>query len=378
MEAKYKKIKQSIKSKILEGLIQKHEKISSESELMRQFDVSRHTVRLALGELVNEGWLYREQGAGTFCADRSAQEKDRSFVQQNKNIAIVTTYISEYIFPSIIRGAEGYLSEQGYHVSIFNTNNRYEQEKKILSQLLSGNYDGIIIEPTHSASANPNLKYYLNLERARIPYVMINALYEELEPVYFMVDDEKGGYIQTKHLLELGHKEVACMYKTDDSQGQKRLKGYIKAHRDLNVSLNPKNIVTYSTENQHTEPLAELKKLLAMKENKPTAIVCYNDQLVLYLMDEVRKLGIRIPEQLSLIGFDDSMLAEISEVKLTSVKHPKSQLGLDAAKAIIQMIKKNEAIHTYDQLAQLYEPDLIVRQSTAEPNMEHRDKLEKN
>ncbi|MGP4039345.1 substrate-binding domain-containing protein [Gracilibacillus sp. D59] len=366
MEAKYKKIKQSIKSKILEGLIQKHEKISSESELMRQFDVSRHTVRLALGELVNEGWLYRSQGAGTFCADRSDKVRDHSIVQQNKNIAIVTTYISEYIFPSIIRGAEAYLSEQGYHVSIFNTNNRYEQEKKIISQLLSGNYDGIIIEPTHSASANPNLSYYLNLERAKIPFVMINAFYEELEPVYFMVDDVKGGYIQTKHLLELGHEEIACMYKTDDAQGKKRLKGYIKAHRELNIPLNPKNIVTYTTENELTKPLAELKNLLAMKENKPTAIVCYNDQLVLYLMDEVRKLGIKIPEQLSLIGYDDSMLVEISEVKLTSVKHPKSQLGLDAAKAIIQMSKNNEGVHSNEKLSHLYEPELIVRQSTAE------------
>src|SRR5699024_2386298 len=130
----------------------------------------------------SEGWLYREQGAGTFCADRSKQEKTHSFIQPNKNIAIVTTFISEYIFPSIIRGAEGYLSEQGYHVSIFNTHNTYEQEKRILSQLLMGNYDGIIIEPTHSASSNPNLRYYLNLEKQNIPYIMINAAYDELEP----------------------------------------------------------------------------------------------------------------------------------------------------------------------------------------------------
>lgn len=366
MEAKYKQIKQSIKSKILEGLIQPHDKISSESELMQQFDVSRHTVRVAIGELVNDGWLYREQGAGTFCADRSKKEKNSSSVLPNKNIAIVTTYISDYIFPSIIRGAEAYLSEQGYHVSIFNTNNRYEQEKKILSQLLTGNYDGVIIEPTHSASATPNLKYYLNLERARIPYVMINAIYEELEPVYFMVDDVKGGYLQTQHLLSLGHQKIACMYKTDDAQGQKRLKGYIKAHREWHMPLNTRNIVTYRSEDQLSKPKEELKRLLAMREERPTAIVCYNDQLVLQLMDEVRQADIKIPEELSLIGYDDSMLVEISEVKLTSVKHPKSQLGLDAAKAIVQMAKKNEANHSFDHLSQLYEPELIVRQSTTQ------------
>ncbi|GAE92148.1 transcriptional repressor [Gracilibacillus boraciitolerans JCM 21714] len=205
MEAKYKKIKQSIKSKILEGLIVPYQKISSETELMEQFSVSRHTVRLALGgELVNEGWLYREQGAGTFCSDRSSLEQNQQYELPTKSIAIVTTYISEYIFPSIIRGAESYLSEQGYHVSIFNTNNKYKQEKRILTNIIAGKYDGVIIEPTNSASSNPNLIYYLDLEKKHIPYVMINASYEELEPVSFMMDDVKGGYLQTKYLLERG------------------------------------------------------------------------------------------------------------------------------------------------------------------------------
>ncbi|WP_163538521.1 GntR family transcriptional regulator [Gracilibacillus sp. YIM 98692] len=366
MEAKYKKIKQSIKSRILEGLISPNEKISSESELMREFNVSRHTVRLALGELVNEGWLYREQGAGTFCADRSNIDKKKSADKPHKNIAIVTTYISEYIFPSIIRGAESYLSQQGYHVSIFNTHNRYEEEKDILSKILLGNYDGVIIEPTNSASSNPNLKYYLNLEKENIPYVMINARYEELEPISFMMNDVQGGFIQTKHLIDQGHKEIACMYKTDDAQGQKRLKGYIKAHRELNLPLNPKNIVTYDTENQHQKPVNALRKLLSQKSDKLTGLVCYNDQLVLRLMDFLRSEGIQIPKDISLVGYDDSMLAEVSEVKLTSVAHPKSQLGLDAAKTIIQMIKRNNTINGKENWSKLYEPELKIRQSTSD------------
>ncbi|WP_058308903.1 GntR family transcriptional regulator [Gracilibacillus massiliensis] len=364
MEAKYKKIKQSIKSKILEGLIIPHEKISSESELMEQFSVSRHTVRLALGELVNENWLYREQGAGTFCQDRSKIENNQQFEQPTKNIAIVTSYISEYIFPTIIRGAEAYLSEQGYHVSIFNTNNKYEQEKKILSNILSGNYDGVIIEPTNSASSNPNLNYYLKLEKEQIPYVMINATYEELEPPSFMLDDVEGGYLQTKHLLDLGHTSIACMHKTDDAQGQKRLKGYIKAHRDYKVSINPKNMITYCTENEHTKPFESLKQLIEIKSDRPTAMVCYNDQLVLKLMDVLREGKIKIPEDISFVGYDDSMLAEISEVKLTSIIHPKSQLGLDAAKAMIDMIDKKGVPFDNVSLSKLYKPEINRRQST--------------
>ncbi|SHM69978.1 GntR family transcriptional regulator [Gracilibacillus kekensis] len=368
MEAKYKKIKQSIKSKILEGLIIPHEKISSESELMEQFSVSRHTVRLALGELVNENWLYREQGAGTFCQDRSKIENNQQFEHPTKNIAIVTSYISEYIFPTIIRGAEAYLSDQGYHVSIFNTNNQYIQEKKILSNILSGNYDGVIIEPTNSASSNPNLNYYLKLEKEQIPYVMINATYEELEPTSFMIDDVEGGYMQTEHLLKLGHTSIACMYKTDDAQGQKRLKGYIKAHRDYKTSINPKNMITYCTENEHIKPFEAIKQLIETKNEKPTAMVCYNDQLVLKLMDVLREGKIKIPRDLSFVGYDDSMLAEISEVKLTSIIHPKSQMGLDAAKAMIAMIEKRGLSFDNVALSKLYKPEIKQRQSTTAIN----------
>jgi GntR family transcriptional regulator of arabinose operon len=115
MATKLDKVKQEIKSRILDGTFQPNQKISSESELMKQFAVSRHTVRAAIGELVNKGWLYREQGAGTFCADRSMDSRLMSGSNQ-KNIAIITTFISEYIFPSIIRGAESYLSKHGYNV----------------------------------------------------------------------------------------------------------------------------------------------------------------------------------------------------------------------------------------------------------------------
>ncbi|MFC4402679.1 GntR family transcriptional regulator [Gracilibacillus xinjiangensis] len=365
--AKYKMIKQSIKSNILEGLITPHQKIQSESQLMSKYKVSRHTVRLAIGELVNEGWLYREQGAGTFCADRGvAQLTGDNFM--DKNIAIVTTFISEYIFPSIIRGAESYLSEWGYNVSIFNTNNQYSQEKKILSQILSSNYAGVIIEPTHSATANPNLGYYLSLEKEKVPYVMINAAYKELEPISFSLDDVKGGFLQTKHLIELGHRDIVCIYKTDDSQGRDRLKGYIKAHREYNILLNPKNIITYQTENEDHKPTHDLKELLKGKINSPTAVVCYNDQLVMKLLDFLRGEGLKIPEDLSFVGYDDSVLAELSEVKLTSVIHPKSELGRDAAKAIIQMIQRNSLIELGENRTKLYEPELRIRHSTAPLN----------
>src|SRR5690625_1702784 len=92
MKTKYSIVRDSIKTKILNGTYQPNQRISSESELMKEFNVSRHTVRQAIGDLVTKGWLYRVQGSGTFCADMSRDLNKRN-VTRTKNIAMITTYI---------------------------------------------------------------------------------------------------------------------------------------------------------------------------------------------------------------------------------------------------------------------------------------------
>ena len=113
------------------------------------------------------------------------------------------------------------MSENGYNVSLFSTNNNHETEKNVLETILSQNFDGVILEPTKSAISNPNINYYLNLESKKIPYIMINSYYDELEPTSIVLDDEKGGYLQTEHLIKLGHKNIVGFFKTDDNQGAK-------------------------------------------------------------------------------------------------------------------------------------------------------------
>ncbi|MFC4321199.1 GntR family transcriptional regulator [Litchfieldia salsa] len=369
METKFSIVKQSIVSKILDGTFQPHQKISSESELMKQFGVSRHTVRAALGELVNKGWLYREQGAGTFCADRTNNQKISNAITQ-KNIAIITTYISDYIFPSIIRGAESYLSENGYNVSLFSTNNDHKNEKRALEKILSQPFDGVIIEPTKSALPNPNINYYLNLERQNTPYIMINAYYDQLEPLSITMDDEKGGYIQTEHLIQLGHREIVGFFKSDDVQGLKRMKGFIKAHRNYGLAINPNSIITYRSNEKHSIPMEELRIQLSKgNQKKPTGIVCYNDELAINLLEILREKNIQVPEDLSIVGFDDSFMVKVTEVKLTTINHPQSKMGELAAKLIVEKINETNghSKKTGEQVQSVvFDPKLIVRSSTKE------------
>lgn len=364
MTTKYNRVKQAVKSRIMDGIYTPNQKISSESELMKEFGVSRHTVRLAIGDLVMSGWLYREQGSGTFCADRSLM-KPQDTLNAQKSIAIVTTYLSDYIFPSIIRGAESKLSEEGYQVSIFSTNNTHEMEQVVLEKILSQQFDGVIVEPTKSGSSNPNISYYLKLEQLDIPYIMINAYYDELEPVSIVMNDEKGGFLQTDHLISLGHKNIVGCFKTDDRQGIKRMKGFLKAHRQNNIPVMPSHIITYNTEDKLVKPVEELEKLLASSDEPITGLVCYNDELAMMLIELLRVKNIKVPEDISIVGHDDSMLAEISEVKLTTIAHPKSEMGELAANSIISLIhSKHHKAEGYNADSTVYDPELIVRSST--------------
>jgi len=363
MKTKYSIVREYIKSKILDGTYEPNQKIGSESELMEWFNVSRHTVRLAIGDLVTQGWLYRKQGAGTYCAER----KETGPGDNNlKNIAIITTYISDYIFPSIIRGAESYLSKNDYQVSIYSTDNNHESEKQILEKILTYHVDGVIIEPTKSAISNPNINYYLNLEKSDIPYIMINAYYDELEPLSITINDEKGGFMQTEHLIEHGHQNIIGFFKTDDLQGTKRMKGFLKAHRAHQVPIKPSNIVTYHTQEKMSKPREELEKALSqLKGERPTAIVCYNDELAMLLLEVLREQNIKVPEDISLIGYDDSVLSRVSEVKLTTIKHPQSEMGETAAKMMLDLLDGKSSSQSENQEMEsiVYEPQLVIRNS---------------
>ncbi|MEH7084589.1 GntR family transcriptional regulator [Neobacillus drentensis] len=365
-KTKYNMVKEKITEWIISGQVRPGEKIYSENELVKMFGVSRHTIRQAVGDLVHEGLLYREQGAGTFCSYKKEQtnEQTPSLIHTSntngKNIGVITTYISDYIFPSIIKGIESHLTAQGYTLTLACTDNDVEKEKQCLQTMLSRNIDGLIVEPTKSSQYNPNIHYYLELEQNKIPYLMINQYYSQLMPPHMIMNDEQGGFIATEHLIKLGHEKIIGLFKNDDLQGVNRMQGFIRAFREHSLPFFPEMVISFTTEDQNNNLLERLENFFRTN-TVPTAIVCYNDQLALNVLDLVRRLGISVPEDISIVGFDDSSLAVATEVKLTSVNHPKMKMGTEAAKWIVSAVENKD-----DRPPSIvYEPKLVIRNSTA-------------
>jgi GntR family transcriptional regulator of arabinose operon len=359
MKPKYQVIIEDIKSKILSGDYNAGEQIPTESALQSMYEVSRQTVRKAILELANEGFLRSEKGSGTYVSNQYRSKTGGS--SHKKTIGVITTYISDYIFPSIIRGIESRLNEDDYSLLLASTNNDVAQEKKALEMMLSYGVDGLIIEPTKSNLYNPNIAYYLSFKEQDIPIIMINAFYEEIELPYLCLDDVQSSYLATKELITKGHTQIGLIAKMDDLQGKYRMKGYIKALEEAKLRFYPEQIFSFNTETKQTLS-TNLKDFLNKNRDTLTAIVCYNDEVGLEVVHACRQLDITIPEELSIIGQDNSYIAKNANIKLTTLTHPQETMGRDAADWVIKKLqgKKDLPNNTY------YQPILIEGETVIE------------
>lgn len=332
------------------------EKLPAESEIAEIFGVSRHTVRQALAYLSQEGWIIKERGKGSFFSEKKEEVRQ-------KNIAVLTTYLSDYIFPKIIEGIEQELRSKGYNLLLFNSNNDQGSELQCLERITNQEIMGVIVEPAQSAINELDEVYLKRLVEKDIKCLAINAPYLNYNSAYVLVDDEQGGYKLTKYLLELGHTRIAGLFKVDDMQGIKRREGYIRALKEQSIEVDDELIGGYVTDNQGVYVNQFIKHLTAYKE-KPTAIVCYNDKIALRVIGEVRAEEVKVPEELSVVSFDDSSAAVSSDIKLTTISHPKRELGIRAAKCMIDMIEGRMVCPQYT-----YGAKLIVRESCTRVGM---------
>lgn len=354
---KYILLKEFIKNSIENGELAPGNKIFSENQMAARFNISRHTVRQAVGELVNEGWLYRTQGSGTFVCSPKALRKERSRI-----IGVITTYLDDYIFPGIIKGLDNVFSSQGYSMILSHTDNRIEREAQCISNMMNKNIDGFIIEPTKSALPNPNQKLYADIIKKGIPFIQINGYYPGQEYSHVIENDEAGGNMAACHLFQLGHIKIGGIFKVDDIQGHNRYKGVVRAHRERGVPIEENAVIWYTTEDMEAM-FDEIGSAMLLKRlGGCSAVVCYNDQVAVRLLDALKAAGKTVPGDVSVVSFDDSDLATVSDIKLTSIAHPGSRLGEKAANGLLELLRYRSHI-----IRESIMPELIVRNSTGMP-----------
>lgn len=333
--AKYEEILKSIKEQLDKGVLKAGDRIESENQLCQRFNVSRQTVRHAISVLEQDGIIERRRGSGTYIKSSVNIEENK---QKTMFVAVMTTYVDEYIFSAIIKGIEHELSRAGYGMQVSFTNNTVEKERFILKNILEkGMVDGLIAETTRSGLPNPNLDIYEKIMKKGIPVLFINSHYAGLDAPYVSLNDKMAGKMITNHLLKCGHRDIAAIFKADDGQGHQRYAGYIEALMEADIKIRSQSVVWIDTDEVHN--MHEDASWILRRIKDCTACVCYNDEVASSLVAVCLEQGIRVPEDLSIIGIDDSTLANYCEIPLTSAKNPVEDLGRIAALEMLELLK---------------------------------------
>lgn len=334
MEVKYEIVKQTLREEIISGKYQINEKLPTESELMKRFNVSRYTVRRAVGELENEHYIYRIQGGGMFVQD---WQRNWSADDTNKLIGVISTHMADYIFPPIISGIDSVMSDKGYSLIVGNTLNNHDRERQSLLNMLDLKIAGLIIEPTQSALPNPNLDLYQQIKEYQIPTILFHATYPQMDFPSLLTEDETAERNLVNYLFKLGHHKIMGIFQIDDRQGTNREAGMIRAYQETGVPITDSEMLMYQSTDNISAILNRVDRVLDNNDH-PTAIACYNDHLATTIIGHLQHQGIKVPDDISVVGFDNYELAQTLNPSLTTADHPKRRLGEDAGRMMLKLI----------------------------------------
>lgn len=349
---KYLKLYQWLKAQIIEGELGPGSKIYAELKLAEMFQISRQTVRQAIAMLEKDGLVSRTRGSGTYVTEQSEK-----YIRRNtKIIGVIMTYVDDYIFPSIISGINACLSKAGYTMNLHITYNKRCNEEKILRTVLDSKLDGLIIEPTKSSLVNTNQKLYEQISR-KLPCIFVNCYYPSLHLPYVMPDNTESVRQITAYLIKKGHQRIAGIFKVDDEQGNLRFSGYAQALQENGLTVDDALFTWYQTEDFDYIFEGRSGKRILECLHECTAVVCYNDQIAVKLIRFLKENGIRVPEDISVVGFDDAH-STWTDVPLTTMAHPKERVGYQAAENLLKLIENPSLDATH-----VFPPELVERKS---------------
>jgi LacI family transcriptional regulator len=276
---------------------------------------------------------------------------------KSRTVGVVLLDIANPFFGEMVRGAERVLRDKGYVLMVCSSDESTERELRYLRVLEEHRVDGLLIAPVE-----PDLKAVAALARRGIPTVLLDRDAGSLDLCSVTVDDVRGGELAASHLVDLGHEVIAFVNgPLSIRQCADRLDG---ARRALGRALRPSSpvlveISVSALTVDHGE--AAVGPLLAATP-RPTAVMCANDLLALGVLRGLTNAGVRVPDEVALVGYDDVAFASMLSPALTSVRQPKYELGVSAAELLLEETDER-SVHRHRSVR--FEPDLVVRASSA-------------
>lgn len=359
----YSKIYKEIRDKIESGELAEEQQLPTEIVLAESFGVSRITSKRALLELERDGYIYRKRGSGSYVKKRKPKPSGGESYDIGKMVSMVLPYVASSGLLGYIQGAADYLDSKGYFLTIHTSNWNHAKEKEFLTSLPRREISGIILYPV-STLKNIDVLYshYMN----KFPVVTIDQYYDNVPVGSVVSDNYKGGYMSCSELIRLGHKRIAFVSSIGieyRSSVRDRFYGYCAALRDGGLSIDTELVIHDFYDKYDEDNKAYFLSLIdGLRARGVTAIQAEHDHLAVDLLRAAVELGVEVPKELSVVGFDNHEISQNVELPITTVSQDFYQIGSRAAAIIMEQIENG---FKQEQQREKIDVTWIGRDSTA-------------
>ncbi len=347
-ESKYLVVKQAIKEQIENGTLKVNDKLPTEAEYVELFQVSTITVRRALTELADEGYVKRLKHKGTFVTSPSSSPSASRLIA----LILYSEDRKDSSYIHIIRGAQTMASSFNYSLIVEWHDGNVTNEINAIRKMLNLNVEGLLI---YSFDPSKSIANYRYLESRKIPFVLLDR-YELDYPCYFSgCNNYDGGILATQFLIRQKHQKIRFSgYKFFLKSEQERYDGFCSAMRQAGLAVSDDSLlldVDYD----------DLARQIRVRE--VTAIFCCNDRHAVQMMERLRERGVAIPQDVSIMGFDDWRASPTVDQELTTVLQDFNKIGQNAAYLLFSLLQGKLA---EEPIKLLTTPSLVIRSSVQE------------
>jgi LacI family transcriptional regulator, galactose operon repressor len=288
---------------------------------------------------------------------------------RSRMIGLIVLDVANPFFTDVARGVEDEASKAGLSVILCNSDDQRDKETRYLDLLEEHRVQGILITPVTGADER-----IARLQQRGTPVVLVDSRSPSRGQCSVSVDDVLGGDLAISHLLDAGHDRVAYAGgPLSIRQVADRRDGAVRALRRAGIDPGRLQIIETAALNVSAGQRAGADIIGLPARSRPTAVFCANDLVALGLLQEMTRHGVRVPDDVAIVGYDDVEFAAAAAVPLSSIRQPRQELGRAAAQLLVAEALADDA-HQHRQV--IFEPELVVRQSSnARPRKARRQSV---
>lgn len=336
---KYHQLKEILKEKIVSGDWKPGEKIPAEKEIVKNCDCSLITVNKAVSKLVEEGYVFRERGRGTFVSPKQLWDKAEQPIIL-KLIGMVVPDVTNEFGRTIVRGVEDYLHSRGYSLILGNHDQNIEKAQNYISLLLKKHIDGVIFSPVLGEDyEEKNARILKKVNHQDTPFVLIDKYLRNTDCSYVASDNIESSYKMTEGLIKSGHKKIAVLTGLACTSFEDRLIGYKEALKKYSIPFDHEIILEYDARRIDAGEIDQIASFLSQNRSF-SAIFAFNSTLAKGIVMALEKLGRKVSGDLRIVSYDNHILPHSAETTFTRLNQPEYKMGEKAAELLLQMIEK--------------------------------------